>query len=68
MTKALIAHIMMTNLDLDWLRNFETVYEIAEDFMMKHPSLKEGVWNVETEENDFESAAVYFARKKMYNR
>lgn len=65
--RALISHIITTNLNWDWLREFETAYKIAEYFMLKHPSLRNGVWDVEKEGNDFENAVVEFAVKTMYN-
>jgi len=35
--------------------------------MLKHPSLRNGVWDVEKEGNDFENAVVEFAVATMNN-
>ncbi len=68
--RALIAHIITTNqFNGHWLRKnqFQTAYEIAEYFMLKHPSTRNGIWNAEKEGNDFESAVVDFAMETMNN-
>jgi len=68
--RALISHIITTNhFNGDWLHDnqFETAYKIAEYFMLKHPSLINGVWDVEKEGNDFENAVVEFAVATMNN-
>ena len=68
--RALIAHIITTNqFNGDWLHEnqFEKAYDIAEYFMLKHPSTRNGTWDVEKEGNDFENAVVEFAVKTMYN-
>jgi hypothetical protein len=68
--KALIAHIVTTNqFNGDWLHEnqFETAYDIAEYFMLKHPSTRNGIWDVEQKGEDFENAVVEFAVETMNN-